>query len=160
VCAISTAEHESRFNAGSRCIATARVHNVRRSQGTPHFPMAVLVNEGQASARRSLAAPSKTCIARLSWAKQLSERLCPKCDAIARWIGLRFTTAKYYTPSKQVIHGNGVTPNIRVPMSVRAGKAAFHGAEAAATQFSRTKTRISLKARIRRCCARSTRSKA
>ncbi len=30
---------------------------------------------------------------------------------------LRFTTAKYYTPSKQVIHGNGVTPNIRVPMS-------------------------------------------
>jgi C-terminal processing protease CtpA/Prc len=30
---------------------------------------------------------------------------------------LRFTTAKYYTPSKQVIHGNGVAPNIRVPMS-------------------------------------------
>jgi carboxyl-terminal processing protease len=30
---------------------------------------------------------------------------------------LRFTTAKYYTPSKKVIHGNGVTPNIRVPMT-------------------------------------------
>ena len=30
---------------------------------------------------------------------------------------LRFTTAKYYTPGKQVIHGNGVAPNIRVPMS-------------------------------------------
>ena len=30
---------------------------------------------------------------------------------------LRFTTAKYYTPSKQVIHGNGVAPNIAVPMS-------------------------------------------
>jgi len=30
---------------------------------------------------------------------------------------IRFTTAKYYTPSKQVIHGNGVTPNIRVPMT-------------------------------------------
>ena len=26
---------------------------------------------------------------------------------------LRFTTAKYYTPSKQVIQGNGVVPNIR-----------------------------------------------
>ena len=25
---------------------------------------------------------------------------------------LRFTTAKYYTPGKQVIQGNGVTPNI------------------------------------------------
>ena len=30
---------------------------------------------------------------------------------------LRFTTAKYYTPGKQVIQGNGVTPNIRVPMT-------------------------------------------
>jgi carboxyl-terminal processing protease len=30
---------------------------------------------------------------------------------------IRFTTAKYYTPGKQVIHGNGVTPNIRVPMT-------------------------------------------
>src|SRR5438477_606084 len=38
---------------------------------------------------------------------------------------LRFTTAKYYTPSKQVIHGNGVTPNIRVPMSAEQERALF-----------------------------------
>jgi len=38
---------------------------------------------------------------------------------------LRFTTAKYYTPSKQVIHGNGVTPNIRVPMSVEQERQLF-----------------------------------
>ena len=31
--------------------------------------------------------------------------------------GVRLTTAKYYTPSKQVIHGKGVTPNIRAPMT-------------------------------------------
>ncbi|MEA2681272.1 MAG: carboxyl-terminal processing protease, partial [Candidatus Binataceae bacterium] len=30
---------------------------------------------------------------------------------------LRFTTAKYYTPGKQVIQGNGIVPNIRVPMT-------------------------------------------
>jgi carboxyl-terminal processing protease len=30
---------------------------------------------------------------------------------------LRFTTAKYYTPSKKVINGNGVDPNIRVTMT-------------------------------------------
>ena len=30
---------------------------------------------------------------------------------------LRFTTAKYYTPSKKVINGNGVAPNIRVDMT-------------------------------------------
>ena len=38
---------------------------------------------------------------------------------------LRFTTAKYYTPSKQVIHGNGVAPNIRVPMSAEQERALF-----------------------------------
>jgi len=30
---------------------------------------------------------------------------------------LRFTTAKYYTPSKVVIQGNGVEPNILVPLT-------------------------------------------
>ena len=30
---------------------------------------------------------------------------------------VRFMTAKYYTPSRQVIQGNGVTPNIRVGMT-------------------------------------------
>ena len=30
---------------------------------------------------------------------------------------LRFTTAKYYTPSKTVIQGNGVVPNILVPLT-------------------------------------------
>ena len=38
---------------------------------------------------------------------------------------LRFTTAKYYTPSKQVIHGNGVAPNIRVPMTAEQERALF-----------------------------------
>ena len=38
---------------------------------------------------------------------------------------LRFTTAKYYTPSKQVIHGNGVTPNIRVPMTTEQARLLF-----------------------------------
>ena len=38
---------------------------------------------------------------------------------------LRFTTAKYYTPSKLVIHGNGVAPNIRVPMTAEQERALF-----------------------------------
>jgi carboxyl-terminal processing protease len=38
---------------------------------------------------------------------------------------LRFTTAKYYTPSKQVIHGAGVTPNIRVPLTPDQERALF-----------------------------------
>jgi carboxyl-terminal processing protease len=31
--------------------------------------------------------------------------------------GLRLTTAKYYTPSRQVIHQNGVTPNIKASLT-------------------------------------------
>jgi carboxyl-terminal processing protease len=38
---------------------------------------------------------------------------------------VRFTTAKYYTPSRQVIHGNGVTPNIRVTMTAEQERALF-----------------------------------
>ena len=30
---------------------------------------------------------------------------------------IRLTTAKYYTPSEQVIHDHGIAPNIYVPMS-------------------------------------------
>jgi len=38
---------------------------------------------------------------------------------------LRFTTAKYYTPGQKTIHGNGVTPNIRVPMSAEQERSLF-----------------------------------
>jgi carboxyl-terminal processing protease len=38
---------------------------------------------------------------------------------------VRFTTAKYYTPSKQVIQGNGVTPNIRVAVTADQERALF-----------------------------------
>ena len=31
---------------------------------------------------------------------------------------LRLTTAKYYTPGKQVIHENGITPNIQASLTV------------------------------------------
>jgi carboxyl-terminal processing protease len=30
---------------------------------------------------------------------------------------LRLTTAKYYTPSHKVIHGEGITPDILVPLT-------------------------------------------
>jgi len=38
---------------------------------------------------------------------------------------VRFTTAKYYTPGKQVIQGNGVAPNIRVAMTPEQERALF-----------------------------------
>ena len=38
---------------------------------------------------------------------------------------VRFTTAKYYTPSKQVIQGNGVTPNIPVGLTAEQERSLF-----------------------------------
>jgi len=125
VCAISTAEHESRFNAGRVASQQREYTTSGAAKERPHFPMAVLVNEGSASGAEIVSGALKDLHRGLSWANNFRKRLCPKCDAIARWIGLRFTTAKYYTPSKQVIHGNGVTPNIRVPMSVEQERQLF-----------------------------------
>jgi carboxyl-terminal processing protease len=85
----------------------------------PHFPMAVLVNEGSASGAEIVCGALKDLhraivVGETTFGKGSVQNVMQLPDGSA----LRFTTAKYYTPSKQVIHGNGVTPNIRVPMSV------------------------------------------
>src|SRR6266478_3460050 len=84
----------------------------------PHFPMALLVNEGSASGAEIVAGALKDLrrailVGETTFGKGSVQNVLQLPDGSA----VRFTTAKYYTPSKQVIHGNGVTPNIRVPMS-------------------------------------------
>jgi len=85
----------------------------------PNFPMSVLVNEGSASGAEIVCGALKDLhraivVGETTFGKGSVQNVMQLPDGSA----LRFTTAKYYTPSKQVIHGNGVTPNIRVPMSV------------------------------------------
>jgi carboxyl-terminal processing protease len=85
----------------------------------PHFPMAVLVNEGSASGAEIVCGALKDLhraivVGETTFGKGSVQNVMQLPDGSA----LRFTTAKYYTPSKQVIHGNGVSPNIRVPMGV------------------------------------------
>lgn len=82
------------------------------------FPMAVLVNEGSASGAEIVCGALKDLhraivVGETTFGKGSVQNVLQLPDGSA----LRFTTAKYYTPSKQVIHGNGVAPNIRVPMS-------------------------------------------
>src|SRR5881296_4451935 len=84
----------------------------------PRFPMAVLVNEGSASGAEIVSGALKDLkrailVGETTFGKGSVQNVLQLPDGSA----LRFTTAKYYTPSKQVIHGNGVAPNIRVPMS-------------------------------------------
>jgi carboxyl-terminal processing protease len=96
------------------------------SKERPHFPMAVLVNEGSASGAEIVSGALKDLhraivIGETTFGKGSVQNVMQLPDGSA----LRFTTAKYYTPSKQTIHGNGVTPNIRVPMTAEQERALF-----------------------------------
>jgi carboxyl-terminal processing protease len=92
----------------------------------PSFPMAVLVNEGSASGAEIVSGALKdlkraVLVGETTFGKGSVQNVLQLPDGSA----LRFTTAKYYTPSKQVIHGNGVTPNISVPMTAEQERALF-----------------------------------
>jgi len=92
----------------------------------PRFPLAVLVNEGSASGAEIVAGAMKdlkraVLVGETTFGKGSVQNVVQLPDGSA----LRFTTAKYYTPSKQVIHANGVVPNIRVPMTQEQERALF-----------------------------------
>jgi carboxyl-terminal processing protease len=92
----------------------------------PNFPMAVLVNEGSASGAEIVCGALKDLhraivVGETTFGKGSVQNVLQLPDGSA----LRFTTAKYYTPGKQVIHGNGVTPNIRVPMTAEQERVLF-----------------------------------
>jgi carboxyl-terminal processing protease len=92
----------------------------------PDFPMAVLVNEGSASGAEIVSGALKDLhrailVGETTFGKGSVQNVLQLPDGSA----IRFTTAKYYTPSKQVIHGNGVTPNIRVPMTTEQERVLF-----------------------------------
>jgi carboxyl-terminal processing protease len=92
----------------------------------PNFPMAVLINEGSASGAEIVSGALKDLhrailVGETTFGKGSVQNVLQLPDGSA----VRFTTAKYYTPSKQVIQGNGVTPNIRVVITPEQERALF-----------------------------------
>jgi carboxyl-terminal processing protease len=92
----------------------------------PNFPMVLLINEGSASGAEIVAGALKdlhraVLVGETTFGKGSVQNVMQLPDGSA----VRFTTAKYYTPSKQVIQGNGVTPNIRVAMTADQERALF-----------------------------------
>ena len=92
----------------------------------PNFPIALLINEGSASGAEIVAGALKDLhrailVGETTFGKGSVQNVMQLPDGSA----VRFTTAKYYTPSRQVIQGNGVAPNIRVTMTAEQERALF-----------------------------------
>ena len=77
------------------------------------YPMAVLVNNGSASASEIIAGVMQDLgraiiVGTTTFGKGSVQTILPMNNGAA----MRLTTAKYYTPSHRTIHEHGVTPNI------------------------------------------------
>ncbi len=94
------------------------VYRSERGKKRLDYPIVVLVNNGSASGSEIVAGALKdlkraVLVGERTFGKGSVQSILPLPDGAA----LRLTTAKYYTPSHQVIHEQGVEPNILVPMS-------------------------------------------
>lgn len=82
------------------------------------LPMAVLVNQGSASASEILAGALKdhklaTIVGTTSFGKGLVQNTVPFLDGSA----LKVTIARYYTPDGNYIHGKGIEPDVVVELA-------------------------------------------
>jgi carboxyl-terminal processing protease len=101
-------------------------NSVRKARGRgdelKNMPMVVLVNLGSASASEIVAGclqDSKRAIilGEKTFGKGSVQSIIPLEQMPDGTPALRLTTAKYYTPSHKVIHEEGITPDISVPLT-------------------------------------------
>ena len=100
-----------------------KAYYAEKTEKYPDMPMVVLINENSASCSEILAG----CFQDYKRARILGERSFGKGSVQMFFpdeqsgAALRITTARYYTPRRQSIHGNGVLPDLEVhlPRSAR-----------------------------------------
>jgi carboxyl-terminal processing protease len=82
------------------------------------YPIALLINGYSASASEIMAGALKDLnrailVGETTFGKGSVQSIQP----LGNGVGLRLTTAKYYTPAHQSIQGVGITPDIEVPIT-------------------------------------------
>jgi carboxyl-terminal processing protease len=97
-------------------------YRATRGNKHPNYPIVVLINLGSASASEIVAGALQDLkraivVGETSFGKGSVQSIIPLKDAEGRDCGLRLTTSKYYTPSKRVIHENGIVPDITVALT-------------------------------------------
>jgi carboxyl-terminal processing protease len=90
----------------------------KNSKQYQNFPVVLLVNSGSASGAEIMAGALKDLnrailVGETTFGKGSVQSVIQLPDGSA----LRLTTAKYFTPGKQVIHEKGVTPNIKASLT-------------------------------------------
>ncbi len=83
-----------------------------------HFPIALLVNGGTASAAEIVSGAMRdTHRAVIVGEKTFGKGSVQSVIELQNGEGLRLTTARYYTPSGVTIHGKGITPHLELEVS-------------------------------------------
>lgn len=99
--------------------------NYYRAQGDIHdlqTPLVVLINRHSASGAEIVAGALKdlgraVLVGETTYGKGSVQTIQPIDRGTGRPVAIRLTTAKYYTPSRQIIHEVGVAPQIFVPVT-------------------------------------------
>ncbi len=95
-----------------------QVYKTVKSFSLPDMPLVILINGSSASASEILAAclqdyQRAVLVGERSFGKGVVQTIIP----FGKKEALRITTAKYFTPSHRQIHGNGIEPDIVVPLT-------------------------------------------
>lgn len=108
---------EGRFGAKER--NNFQAHGRERY---PDIPLVVLINERSASGAEIVAGALKdlrraVLIGETTFGKGSVQTVQPVDLNVNPPVAVKMTTAKYYTPSRNVIHGVGISPDILAPVS-------------------------------------------